>query len=93
MTTRADTFVPLGIISPKLTALLSIQNQRVIEFGVPPDKVSPPTLLSTFLQERSPPDKGHCYAPSSGKVVYSRLCGSTYYNVYSHSYDDLSAIS
>ena len=87
-TTRADTFVPLGNESSKLTTLYSIQKHRLIEYGIPPDKISSPRLLSSFIKERSSPDKYTSHLYSSRKFLYSRLCGSTYYNVYSYSYDD-----
>ena len=38
ITTRADVLVPLGIEPSRITSSLSIQKQRMIEFGVPPDR-------------------------------------------------------
>ena len=83
ITTRADDFVTLGKEPSKVTSPLSIQKRRMIEFGIPPDKKSPSTSSSTYLQERIPPDKDVKILPLSQPSSYRRLCGFSYYNVYS----------
>ena len=88
LTTRADVLVPLGIEPSRITSSLSITKRRMIEFGIPPDKDSSLTSPSSFLQERVPPDKDVILRLSSKLHSYRRLCGSSYYDVHSYSYDD-----